>query len=275
MAEWLDHHEHGIHSRAAEYPQLVFGLYAMNEIAHEHLQQDFVAGIEQFGDASSDGIGDERDLVRIAWRSCVSGDHGSRWLKPRILLFHVEEFLRDVQKFAEVRLAPVTTCSLPLFDNRLNGLLCRSQIGDRDQLGPAEVLLGGLRAGRTDEDALLAILLHQVTESLLDATVEVADRGKVLGLGNNLVIVEADTGFGSSQHRKVRSILQIHSFGALQVEKMLQGMFAKRQQGQLDPRRIVLRALGEVGMAQVGIGPDGGQQVAHQGEVQHLLGSHE
>ena len=56
---------------------------------------------------------------------------------------------------------------------------------------------------------------------------------------------------------------------------MLQGMFAKRQQGQLDPWRIVLRALGKVGMAEVWMGPNGGQQVAHQGQMQHLLGSNQ
>ncbi len=51
LAKWLDNHEHGHHSRAAERLQLVFRLLAMNKIAHEHLQQDFVAGVEHFGDA--------------------------------------------------------------------------------------------------------------------------------------------------------------------------------------------------------------------------------
>src|SRR5437868_4916780 len=247
----------------------------MNKIAHEHLQQDFVAGVEQFGDASSGWIRDEGDLVRIAWWSHVSRDHGSRWLKPRILLLPVAVFLHDLQEFTEVRLAPITACSLPLFDNRLDGLARRSQIGDRDQFGPPEVLLGRLRAGWTNEDALLAVLLNQVTEALLNATIEMPDRGKILGLGNNLVIVEGETGFGNGQHCKFRGIFQIHAFGPLQVEKMLQGMFAKRQEGQLDPWRIVLRALGKVGMAQEGMGPNGGQQVAHQGQMQHLLGSNQ
>src|SRR5207302_10064398 len=94
-----------------------------------------------------------------------------------------------------------------------------------------------------------AVLLNQGTEPLLNATVEMADRGKILGLGNKLVIVEDETGFGNGQHGKFRGILQIHAFGPLQVEKLLQGMFAKGQQGQLHPWRIVLRALGKVGMA--------------------------
>src|SRR5262249_23896660 len=122
LAQWHDRHEHGTHSRAAEGLQLVFRLFAMNKIAHEHLQQDFVAGVEQFGDAGSDWIGDEGDLGRIAWRSHVRRDHGSRWLKPRILLFQIAVFSHDLQEFAEVRLAPVTACSLPLLDNRLDGL---------------------------------------------------------------------------------------------------------------------------------------------------------
>src|SRR5437763_15637004 len=115
LAQWLDHHEHGTHRRAAERLQLVFRLFAMNKIAHEHLQQDFVAGVEQFADASSDGIGDEGNLARIAWRSHVSRYHRSCWLKARILLVQVAVFLHDMQEFAEVRRPPVTACSLPLF----------------------------------------------------------------------------------------------------------------------------------------------------------------
>src|SRR5438874_2224115 len=247
----------------------------MNKIAHEHLQQDFVAGVEQFGDASSDWIGDEGDLARVAWRFAVSRYYRSCWLKAWILLLQVAVVLHDLQEFAVVRLAPITACSLPLFDNCLDGLACRSQIGDRDQFGPAEVLLGRLRAGWADEDALFAVLLYQVTEPLLNATIEMADRGKILGLGNDLAIVEGGTGVGNGQHCKFRGIFQIHAFRSLQVEKMLQGMFSKRQQSQLDPWRIVLRALGKVGMAQEGMGPNGGQQVAHQGEMQHLLGRNE
>src|SRR5215469_17491358 len=93
LAQWLDRHEHGTHSRAAERLQLVFRLFAMNKIAHEHLQQDFVAGVEQFGDASSDRFGDEGDLACIAWRSYVSRDHRSCWLKIWILLFQVAVLL--------------------------------------------------------------------------------------------------------------------------------------------------------------------------------------
>src|SRR5437764_7149414 len=125
-------------------------------------------------------MGDERDLARIAWWAHVRRDHGSCWLKACILLLQVAVVLHDLQEFAEMRLAPVTACSLPLFDNRLDGLACRSQIGDRDQFGPAEVLLGRLRTGWTDEDALLAVLLNQVTQPLLNAPVEMPDRGKLL-----------------------------------------------------------------------------------------------
>src|SRR5207247_7443125 len=158
---------------------------------------------------------------------------------PLILLLQVAVVLHDLQEFAEVRLTPITACSLPLFDNRLDGLACRSQIGDRDQFGPAEVLLGRLRAGWTDEDALFAVLLYQVTEPLLNATVEVADRGKILGLGNDLVIVEGETGFGNGQHGKFRGIFQLHSFGPLQVEKMLYCMFATMHYGESYPWCIV------------------------------------
>src|SRR5947207_6555948 len=178
LAKWLDHHEHCTHSHAAERLQLVFRLFAMDKIAHEYLQHDLVARVEEFGDTSSVRIGDKGNFARIAWLSYVSCYHRSRWLKPWILLFQVAVFLHDLQEFAEVRLLPVTACSLSLFDNCLDGLACRSQVGDRDQFGPAEVFLSRLCSGRADEDALFTILLDQVTEPLLNATVEVALRGK-------------------------------------------------------------------------------------------------
>ena len=56
---------------------------------------------------------------------------------------------------------------------------------------------------------------------LLNATIEMPNSGKLLVLGNDLVIVEGETGFGNGQHGKFRGICQIHAFRSLQVEKML------------------------------------------------------
>src|SRR5207237_7052804 len=98
-------------------------------------------------------------------------------------------------------LAPITLCSLPLLDDSLDGFDCRSEIGDRYQFWPTKILLGGLGPAWTDENLLLAVLLNQVPESLLDTPVEMAHRSKVLAQGYDLVIVESERNarFGGSQ----------------------------------------------------------------------------
>ena len=55
---------------------------------------------------------------------------------------------------------------------------------------------------------------------------------------------------------------------------MAQCLLAERQQRQLDPRRVVIGGLRQVRPGQVRGSADRGQQVVHQGQVQHLLGRH-
>src|SRR2546421_12410708 len=198
----FDSHKHQIHGSAAQCLQLIFRLQTMNKIPDEHLEQHFVGGIEEFRETGRQRILDEIILARIAWRANVRRYYRTRWLKTRVLLLELLVFLHNLEEFAVMCLAPITLCSLSLLDDSLDGFDCRREIGDRYQFGPAKILRGGLRSAWTDENLLLAVLLNQVPESLLDTPVEMAHRRKVLAQGYDLVIVksERNAGFGSSQH---------------------------------------------------------------------------
>src|SRR2546423_1846426 len=202
LTQRFDSHKHHIHGSGAQRPQLVFRLQTMNKIPDEHLQQHFVAGIEEFRDSGRQRIFDEVIFARIAWRADVCGYYRTGWVKIGVLLLELLVFLHNLEEFAVMCLAPITLCSLSLLDDSLDGFDCRSEIGDRYQFGPAKILLGGLRSAWTDENLLLAVLLNQVPESLLNTPVEMAHRRKVLVQRYDLVIVETERNarFGSSQH---------------------------------------------------------------------------
>ena len=68
------------------------------------------------------------------------------------------------------------------------------------------------------------------------------------------------------------SVVQRHALGALKEHEVTQRLLAERQQRQVNARRVVAGRLREVGPGQVRRGPDRGQQVLHQRQVQHLLG---
>jgi hypothetical protein len=64
-----------------------------------------------------------------------------------------------------VGLAPIAVGALALLDDGRDGSLSRGQIGDRDQLRPAEQLAGGLGLDRADEHLGLAVALDQAGEA--------------------------------------------------------------------------------------------------------------
>ena len=90
-------------------------------------------------------------------------------------------------------------------------------------------------------------------------------------LRDNLPSIDEQTGFGNSQHFEFRCVLQIHALGPLQEEKVLQGITAKGQQAELDSWGVVPGVLREVWPAKERDRSDGGEQIVHQGEVQHFL----
>ncbi len=61
-----------------------------------------------------------------------------------------EVLVEDAQEAPEVGVAPLAAGPLALLDDRVDGLPRGREVGDRDELLPAEVLLGrlGVRAAR-------------------------------------------------------------------------------------------------------------------------------
>src|SRR5205807_4398465 len=137
----------------------------------------------------------------------------------RVLLLEHAVLVQDTQELAVVRLLPVAARSLPLLDDRLDGLHRRGKVGDGDQRRPPEVLLGGLGLGWTDEDLLLTVAGDKVPEALLDPTIEVADGGEVLLLRHNLVEVHGWCWYGRAGHLESGRVGERHALGAFQVEE--------------------------------------------------------
>ena len=67
-------------------------------------------------------------------------------------------------------------------------------------------------------------------------------------------------------------VVQVHALRALQEHEVLERGLAERQQRQVHAGRVVGGGMREVRPGQVRGAADGGQQVLHQGQVQHLLG---
>jgi hypothetical protein len=97
---------------------------------------------------------------------------------------------------------------------------CADAIGHGHELGPPEVGARCLRARRTDEQVALAELVSEVRQPLLDGSIEVADRGEVLQLGD-------DVAFGDEGHRLVQRCVDAsctferHPFRALEEDEVL------------------------------------------------------
>jgi len=111
-----------------------------------------------------------------------------------------------------------------------------------------------------------------MTQAGLDRPVKVPDRGEVLQPGHDVA------GLGQRHRAAVRGqalgVVQRHALGALQEYEMPQRRLAEGQQRQLDPGRVMLGRLRQVRPGQVRGRPDRRQQIVHQGQVKHLLGSH-
>ena len=85
-----------------------------------------------------------------------------------------------------MRGAPVARAPLALLDDLFHRRQRRGEIGDRDQLRPAEQLRGGLGARGADEHGSLPAAGGQAAQPLGDAPVQVADGGELLAAGQRL-----------------------------------------------------------------------------------------
>jgi len=97
----------------------------------------------------------------------------------------------------------------------------------------------------------------------------VTDGLVVLRHGHQLVAVGQR--LGPADGREALGVVQVHPLGALQVDEMPQGPLAEPEQRELHAWGIPARHDPKVGPVQVRRGPDRGEQVGGQGQVEHLL----
>ena len=143
-----------------------------------------------------------------------------------------------------------------------------SQVGDRDELGPAEQVRGGLCPRRTGEQHPLPESLREMAEPVLDTPVEVPHRGEILQPGHQFVRGDRVRRRAGKEALRVRAL---HALGPFQVQEVRQRGVAERQERKLHARRKVLGAAREVRPGQAGRRADRGHHVRDQRKVQHLL----
>jgi hypothetical protein len=210
-----------------------------------------------------------RSITCLVNGSLASGTSSSR-VEGRVGLAEVEVLVEDLDELAEVRVLPVAARPLTLLQDLVDRALRARHVGHRDQLGPAEVGLGGLGLRRAGEQLLLAELAGQVGEPLFDGPVQVAYGGEVLGARDDLAVLHG--GGGAAERGHPVRVGEVHALRALEEHEVPQRRLTERQQGQVHAGRVVGGGLREVPPGQVRGRADGGQQVLHQRQVQHLLG---
>ena len=256
--------------RPGQHFDLVIGLAAVDEVAAERLQRGLIDRVEQVGDLGREGVADGGHLgLDIGWAPHIGRLDRAGRLEGGVDRSGRPVGLQQGDELAEVGAAPVAAGALSLFDDELDRGLGRGQVGDRGQLRPLEHLGGRLGVGRPDEHPVLAVALDEPLQAVLDAAVQVTDGLVVLGDGHELVAVGQRLGLADGG--EALGVGQVHPFGAFQVDEVPQGSFLEPDQGDLHPRRIPARQDGEVRPVQVWGGPDGGEQVGGQRQVQHLL----
>ena len=268
--------EHQRDGRVGERLELRIGLLGVREEPLQHQQQDLVADVEQVHHPPRHRVADQRDVRLALGRADVDREHRPDRVEGRVGLAELGVLVQDLDELAEVGVAPLPARPLALLQDLVDGVLRRGHVGDRDQLGPAEVGLGGLRPRRADEQPPLAVLLRQPRDPGLDGPVQVPDRGEVLAARDDVAVLHGWHGRGRSllERGHARGVLDVHALGALEEHEVAQRLLAERQQRQVHARRVVAGGLREVRPGQVRGGADGGQQVLHQRQVQHLLGGH-
>ncbi len=272
VSERLEHPHHQPDGRVGQGLQLRVGLLGVGEEALEDLQQDLVADVEQVGDPGRQRVGDQRDLDVPLGRADVGRDHRPDRVESGVGLAHLLVLIEDFHELPEMGVPPFSARTLALLEDRVDRLLRRGQVGDRDQFRPLEMLRGGLGPRRPDEQPRLPVLLAQVREARLDGPVQVPDRGEVLRPGNDVAL--AHQRLGPAHGDQTVGIVQVHALGPFQEHEVAQRLLAERQQCQLYPGRVVIGGLRQVRPDQVRRAADRRQQVLHQGQVQHLLGGH-
>ena len=189
------------------------------------------------------GIGDAGRL-----RSDVGRHDGPGGFEGRVRPLDREVLVQDPQQAPEVGVAPFAPRALALLDDRVDRALCRRQVGDGDELLPAEVLLGRLGVRRPDEQALGAKPAGEVLEAGLDRPVELADRVELLQMRDDLVALVVGQRDRLLDRLEALGILDVHPLRPLEEREVAKRGLAEGQQLDPDAGRIaVARASGSSG----------------------------
>ena len=272
VAERLESTEHQRDGRVGQRLELRVCLLGVREEPLQHQQQDLVGDVEQIHYPLGHRVADQRDVGVALGLPDVDRDHRPDRVEGRVGLAELNVLIQDRHELAEVRVFPVPARSLALLQDLVDGPLGRGHVGNRDQLGPAEVGLGGLRPGRADEQRRLAVLLGQVRDAGLDRPVQVPHSREILAARDDLAVLHGRRGAAVRDHPG--GVLDVHALRAFEVHEVPQRLVAERHQRQVHAGRVVAGGLREVRPGQVRGRADGGQQVLHQRQVQHLLRGH-
>ena len=248
---------------------LLVGLVPEGEVAGDHLQQQVVHRVEDVGHASSGEIGDVHIGFDAVDAAHAGGDGGMRRLERRVVSEHGAVLVHNGEEAAVVSGVPVAPGALTLLDDALDCVAGAGDVGDRHQLRPYMGRIGLVEV-RPDEQPPLAHPVGQPDDSLFDGPVEVALRGEVLPARLQFV-GRHRLGLRSARHEAL-AVGHVHALGAFEIDEVLQGGVAERQQPQLDPGWVSLGLVRHVRPADVWRRTDGGQQVLDECPVEHLLG---
>jgi hypothetical protein len=130
---------HQLDGGAHQQLELRVGLLGVREEAGQEVQHELVGERRKLGDLVGLRVGDHRhrrgDVKRLTG---VGRYHRPRRIKPGICLAHRPVLIPNLEEAAVVRVAPVAAGALALLDDLADRVQGGLQVGDRDQLRPAQ-----------------------------------------------------------------------------------------------------------------------------------------
>ena len=139
------------------------------------------------------------------------------------------------------------------------------------ELRPPEVLLGRLGARRPDEQARRAEPRGEVLEAILDGPVELTDRVELLEVRDDRVVRVVGQRDRLRDRLEPFGVLDVHAVRPLEEGEVAEGGLAEWHQLDPDAGRVGVGGHREIRPGEARRGPDGGQQVLDQRQVEHLL----